>query len=372
MGCFLGCFRIKDDDSRRCHLFSKLYSWKKRDLVLDRNQYTSIVSCEDRGISSEKAKREILEENFDGDDSICEKLRQEAKFLKSCGAILETPIEIRNASVEQSVASDPCCIKLNWDQQLEKNDDLPIVDPETLIFEEEKLKSCERDKNNDTTKKMVRFEELNHSVVEKINAAALEISPQTENQIQPYGSESPYPTPLNLVDGMQTPGTIYPQNSENFRTGRIRAQFVYPVPDLSQKSFEMNVLCEDRENTQKVPPASLKKELRPPLPRVETKNNMDFRKEPSHSDKSPDEDRPIVGAAAAHWNDEEPSRISPKQWDGNGIPNSTTKYKEDQKVSWHATPFEVRLEKALSDEKVYPPRKLEGRLVEEDEDECRE
>ncbi|KAJ4873751.1 Uncharacterized protein Rs2_44527 [Raphanus sativus] len=73
-------------------------------------------------------------------------------------------------------------------------------------------------------------------------------------------------------------------------------------------------------------------------------------------------DRPIIGMVAAHWNEKEQSQISPKWWDGNGIPNSTNKYKEDQKVSWHATPFEERLEKALSEEGgqgLIPPRKLE-------------
>ncbi|RID66728.1 hypothetical protein BRARA_D01846 [Brassica rapa] len=73
-------------------------------------------------------------------------------------------------------------------------------------------------------------------------------------------------------------------------------------------------------------------------------------------------DRPIIGTAAAHWNEKEQSQISPKWWDGNGIPNSTNKYKEDQKVSWHVTSFEERLEKALSEEGgqgFTPSRKLE-------------
>ncbi|XP_062213234.1 protein JASON-like isoform X2 [Phragmites australis] len=67
---------------------------------------------------------------------------------------------------------------------------------------------------------------------------------------------------------------------------------------------------------------------------------------------SSDEDRPIIGMVAAHWKDKEPENFTPKWWDGNGIPNSTNKYKEDQKVSWHAMPFEERLEKALSEEKL--------------------
>ncbi|XP_020587721.1 protein JASON-like isoform X2 [Phalaenopsis equestris] len=355
MGCFLGCFRIKDDGSRKCHVLSKFYSWKRRDLVLDRNQYSSMVLSEERGSPTGKAEQVFIQESFDGDDSVNEKLRQEAKFLKTCGAILETPIEIRQASVQQSAASDPHSIKINWDQQLEKTDNLPAKDPETLIFKEDTLESCKYEENNDEMRKIVRFEELNHSVAGKINSSGLDISPQTEDGIQPHGSESPYPTPLNLLDEMQTPGTIYPPKWEKFNH-RIRAQFVYPVPALSQSSY---ALCEDREKTQKAQPSSLDKELRPPLPKDGKKNMI----EPSHSDKSPDEDGPIIIAAAASSNDEELSRISPKQWDGNGIPNSTTKYKEDQRVSWHATPFEVRLEKALWDERVYPPRKLDGGLV---------
>uniref|UniRef100_A0A0D9ZDV7 Protein JASON-like n=1 Tax=Oryza glumipatula TaxID=40148 RepID=A0A0D9ZDV7_9ORYZ len=101
---------------------------------------------------------------------------------------------------------------------------------------------------------------------------------------------------------------------------------------------------------------SLSQWLKPPNPKKV------FRDEPltsdrSHSAKSSEEDRPIIGLVAAHWRDTEPDTFTPKWWDGNGIPNSTNKYKEDQKVSWHATPFEERLEKALSDEKLLSQRK---------------
>ncbi|XP_071703823.1 protein JASON-like [Rutidosis leptorrhynchoides] len=83
-------------------------------------------------------------------------------------------------------------------------------------------------------------------------------------------------------------------------------------------------------------------------------------------------DRPIIGMVGAHWNDDE----QPKLWDGNGIPNTTCKYKEDQKVSWHATPFEERLEKALSEDKFTGDRKQIGKVplppIDLDEkDECK-
>lgn len=71
---------------------------------------------------------------------------------------------------------------------------------------------------------------------------------------------------------------------------------------------------------------------------------LDFGKTPG--------DRPILGTVAAHWNADE----TPKLWGGNGIPNTTTKYKEDLKVSWHATPFEQRLDKALLEDQSIPKR----------------
>jgi hypothetical protein len=36
---------------------------------------------------------------------------------------------------------------------------------------------------------------------------------------------------------------------------------------------------------------------------------------------------------AAHWKDKEPVNCTPKWFDGNGIPNSTNKYKEVKSAS---------------------------------------
>ncbi|XP_062209450.1 protein JASON-like [Phragmites australis] len=100
---------------------------------------------------------------------------------------------------------------------------------------------------------------------------------------------------------------------------------------------------------------SLSQWLKPPNPKKPFRDEA-LTGDRSQSAKSTDEDRPIIGMVAAHWKDKEPENFAPKWWDGNGIPNSTNKYKEDQKVSWHATPFEERLEKALSEEKFLSER----------------
>ncbi|XP_062223990.1 protein JASON-like isoform X2 [Phragmites australis] len=74
-------------------------------------------------------------------------------------------------------------------------------------------------------------------------------------------------------------------------------------------------------------------------------------------------DVPIFPAFGFNWDNDNPTPVLPKAWDGNGIPNTTTKYKEDQKVSWHATPFEERLLKVLSDEKPQHGRNISGKLI---------
>ncbi|WMV38726.1 hypothetical protein MTR67_032111 [Solanum verrucosum] len=213
---------------------------------------------------------------------------------------------------------------------------------------------------------------------------------------------SPYPTPLKLSDEMQTPGTVFPTYIDDIAYGkapRIRSQYVYPVlnpvdraPQLKDLSDEDSYSIENSnsrlwssnmtESGERPNEASFSSELvTPGLRKASADNdskveaslsswlkpssiNQDMGKQHTssgcgnnaHYGRTPG-DRPILGLVAAHWKDDEDSRISPKWWDGNGIPNSTNKYKEDQKVSWHATPFEERLEKALSEESSIPHRK---------------
>ncbi|XP_061349690.1 protein JASON-like [Gastrolobium bilobum] len=200
---------------------------------------------------------------------------------------------------------------------------------------------------------------------------------------------SPYPTPMKLSDEMQTPGTVRPATLENLPKGksRVQSQFgysVYKVEDVSQTkipaeedieaerdSRKLSESVEQSQNSTSTPEKGLKKMsyeneskveeslsswLKPASVILEERNKRmeiaytQIRKTPA--------DRPIIGMVAAHWNEDEDSHVPPpKWWDGNGIPNSTTKYKEDQKVNWHATPFEERLEKALSEESFTSQRK---------------
>lgn len=181
---------------------------------------------------------------------------------------------------------------------------------------------------------------------------------------------SPYPTPLKLMDEMQSPGTVYPAKLENFAGGknaRIRSQYVYPVLNPIENSSQWNALKKEFDTNQPDHPGEsfdqcrkasceatktptrnfednadgIEQNQKNPMPVTESlsdwlkpvtsndiKNRRTISNRKSYSGKSTDDDRPIVGSVAAHWNDDKPSHISPMSWDGNGIPNSTNKYKE--------------------------------------------
>ncbi|PKI77281.1 hypothetical protein CRG98_002226 [Punica granatum] len=220
----------------------------------------------------------------------------------------------------------------------------------------------------------------------------LKISETPGHQIA--SRNSPHPTPLKLSDEMQTPGTVFPVSAETNGKARIRSQYVYSVLNPVQNASQLKALKEDQfhnnqfsdelrdsvdqpeENAMvkqemQFKEASVGKELKveaslsawlKPPTRQQDERRTQFYRTPG--------DRPIIGLVATHWSEADCADNLPKGWDGNGIPNSTTKYKEDQKVSWHATPFEERLEKALSEESSLSQRKnLNGTPIAFDESE---
>ncbi|XP_057534606.1 uncharacterized protein LOC130812964 isoform X2 [Amaranthus tricolor] len=57
---------------------------------------------------------------------------------------------------------------------------------------------------------------------------------------------------------------------------------------------------------------------------------------------------PLVGTVVVDWNSRTPVDDTGSVSSFNGIPNTTSKYREDKTVNWHSTPFETRLERALN------------------------
>ncbi|KAL2556399.1 hypothetical protein Fot_01138 [Forsythia ovata] len=63
--------------------------------------------------------------------------------------------------------------------------------------------------------------------------------------------------------------------------------------------------------------------------------------------RNPDE-MPIIGTVGTYWNNSGSAKHSGSASSYKGIPNTTSKYREDKRVNWHSTPFETRLERALN------------------------
>ncbi|KAK9146195.1 hypothetical protein Sjap_006098 [Stephania japonica] len=64
---------------------------------------------------------------------------------------------------------------------------------------------------------------------------------------------------------------------------------------------------------------------------------------------SPDE-KPILGTVGSYWSHTGQTTNSSSSGSScvGGIPNTTSKYREDKRVNWYSTPFEARLERALT------------------------
>ncbi|XP_057956362.1 protein JASON isoform X3 [Malania oleifera] len=476
MGCLFGCFRIKDDHRPRPHLVSEPVHPKAREAVITSNRLSTLfLSGENQDSPCKDKENSSLGSPLARTDD--KGLKDEAKFLKACGTLLETPAEIRKAyknsegsptpdrdsdpSKFPSWLPDTCMKKLQLDQQSDNIHTPAKQSGERVMLSsssEDTPSSCVSDGQNMgwiapgsckasgaksvnmTVKlhaeqsddfstsstlhgssgvdihckyKSVHFECESSTPFLSLRSSSSEFVGEQSKKAELSGNRSvsnpsPYSTPLNLTDEMQTPGTVFPANleiKENGKNARIRSQYVYsvlnPVENLSQwkvlkeedsNSYELSGQLRDSLEQPKIATsksekreretsdmeelkveASLSTWLKPP-PSIRDDKNRNCG---GRSCKSPNFgktpcDRPILGTVATHWNEEDLSHITTKWWDGNGIPNSTNKYKEDQKVSWHATPFEERLEKALSEESLISQRRHGGTppLVFDENEEC--
>ncbi|KAI3778631.1 hypothetical protein L2E82_08012 [Cichorium intybus] len=411
MGCFFSCFRVRDDPRPQINpvfqpisavtivwfrnqgfqtnliVFNSwfLFSFFQEPLdSLASNNLWSVLVPEAEDVDQLQGKNGGY--GATGSPVSDDGLRAEAKFLKACGTLPQTPDEIRNSKKftdSQPQSGNMEATFHSWlpntttEKPLEKQPDqvhLPIK-----LFEEwenesdssqhspNSFKTGKCTNSNCTTSsegcmvidpvketqtlntsisytpmvastlcktKSVRFEgesdtssSSSKSKLEKINDQNLKKPSGTpcDQSVKP----SPYPTPLKLTNDMQTPGTVFPSsvyNKESGKNPRIRLQYVHSGVDPEIFSL-----------------------LEPPIEEMLNSDKLEECFE--HDDKE-------TPQSQIHWNNNNGDKIS--WWDGNGIPNTTNKYKEDQKVSWHATPFEERLEKALSDDKFITERKQIG------------
>ncbi|XP_031099009.1 protein JASON-like isoform X2 [Ipomoea triloba] len=418
MGCFFSCFRLGGSGSgsgdppttphrSRYQLVSQPEAavpsnWCNLSSLFISDEKEDHYGLEAKGVGKQDIGTPELELDVT-------ELKNQAKFLKACGTLQEAPAEIQKLSKE---CEDPSALKPDQPltpskicKEVMEGAHSSVLTPSSYMDNGEK--SIGSSTINGCVSRNTPSIEINankaqgytvSSVSPAIPPSSTHINKSVRFELESYptmsaktfssrlaslkSQHSPYPTPLKLTDEMQTPGTVFPSYVNNVANGknpRVRYQYVVSTSNLELKELmdedstsillprdmgeslehpnETNlnsemVLRETVANKELELEASLSSLLNPSLNQVDS--NLHF-VESVHYGRTPG-DRPILGTVAADWYDHDTSHISPKWWNGNGIPNTTTKYKEDQKVSWHATPFEERLEKALSDETLVSQR----------------
>ncbi|KAL5101433.1 hypothetical protein RYX36_005760 [Vicia faba] len=361
------------------------------DAVISENRLCSLLSKEEKGDSARNAADEVS-------------LNDEAKFLLACGAIAGTPPEIRKTSAKLKV-SPPCESNSHTSrfhswlpntsvEKLQLDVDSFEHTPSSFVFKAQDTQNDSPDyvegswtrspqtayktrKNEAWTgteaqkkNKSVRFESEDDLVSYQSPPVDGHLQKNKSPDSQMTSNRSPYPTPLKLSGKLQTPGTVYPASLDELCDGkhRVRSQFVYtnsnagenllltklleaqgfnPEHDSSKLGVEQDHKLE----------ASLSSWLEPAS--IITEEGNGEMESAADFEILQSADTPSIGAVPAELNEDEDSHlVSPKSHEVHGIPNTTKKYKEDQTVKWHATPFEERLAKALSEEKHLSRRKL--------------
>ncbi|GER54026.1 NAD(P)-binding Rossmann-fold superfamily protein [Striga asiatica] len=355
MGCFFGCFRSRDS------ILKPIDPPTEPVVSGSKNALSSLFECDDEPIG----KGEEGQKSLGPGELDMKVLKEEANLLKACGTLPETPVEIRKAlekweSKSDSLGDSPSsCITEGWNPRRGMKNVITSLDmPVTGSYSESSAVSQQvLTPDAECKAKPVRFECDSES-----SAYSSKGSSEFRNRpCKQFGSAnntsvpkpSPYTTPLKLSDEVQTPCTNFSDKINMFGCQKEDDVMLTPVAESAAKQITVGKETKIE--------ASLSDWLKPVShnngANIEkfgrgSREKVNFRKTPG--------DRPILGMVAAHWNEDETPQVPPKWFDGNGIPNSTNKYKEDQKVSWHATPFEERLEKALSEETFISKRKPIG------------
>ncbi|XP_042413027.1 uncharacterized protein LOC122002058 isoform X3 [Zingiber officinale] len=415
MKCLLRCFRPEGGEVRRKnHLVSNSIPFANRadqDSLVPKRQLGTFFldhECPPNQVQTPSSKDNAPQ------DSLLRELKHEAAFLKNCGALLQTPAEFHKTSGATNEAptgddissnftskiSDTLNLEILWDEKHELSRDL-VQDQQNICLSQS---DCIRCHTPDISPSRYESHIQPQASVCSSFPIPFKVTKEMETRATVYptnlgnfatgkgtknGNQHAYPIAnprenlrckLLIADSLELCQSYVSDSSEKMQQKpsltvpeelSITPELVSPSNDRRQNDHD--VIYTDKHvagkttNNLETPYTNNRdmKALVPACPEQVVSQWLkssiaigvcNETKENSYSTKSSDADRPILGLVAAHWKDEAPEHRSPKQWDGNGIPNSTNKYKEDQRVSWHVTPFEERLEKALSDENFFPNR----------------
>ncbi|XP_047329350.1 uncharacterized protein LOC124932725 [Impatiens glandulifera] len=371
MGCFTACFGISKDDKKK-----KKKKTKTKQKVLSRDQRCGIqrpLQPVEQSLIPEKQEKE--------EDELSNKKRVtfDTKVKTHC------PISIRESTISLDLIEiaikddepDNNLLNPTISQPLPKLGSFPPNHRYMNCTEssDEEEEEEEADLNDGSDNDVVSS--LEHVWCEEIPVASMELrTDEVEDSCSTKLSVAPVHTVLNNSNPLE-------KSSE----WKVAKSQVTTSTQLNHDGLNSKDAAESMEEINSVD-ASLSNWLVTPL-RLEM--NSSEQKEEEGSSKNPMwsrriEDRPILGVLtveeelnkySSSASSRSPSRSSPGNempmigtFSGNywsklesnidkkksspgsvssfkGIPNTTSKYREDKKVNWHSTPFQKRLDRAL-------------------------
>ncbi|GER29664.1 N-(5'-phosphoribosyl)anthranilate isomerase [Striga asiatica] len=349
MGCFLGCFGGKKDQRRRRRRLSRGSPQRQRNRVENVHHDKTVLSIKETVTISEQPIKETV--------TISE---QPAKELQNKTEAVEqrSPSSSPSPSpkkrvtfnsdittyehvpVHDSIESLPEC-----PENIEKEKEVPVdeeVESKPIFTRDRSVNSVLNPVENTAQWKVVKS---------KGTTNLLRPPPQKENCELPCVSLSSEPTFKNKTEQSRKNGNREVAAVDASLSNWLSSPEVTPPKKKTSDFggfFETSIsgktnLSEGRNSVRSfedrpILGALTVEELR----QISATNSP--RKSPS---RSPDE-MPIIGSVGTYWNDSS----SKKQSDysssfNNGIPNTSSKYREDKRVNWNSMPFEARLESAL-------------------------
>lgn len=362
MSCFFGCFRVKDSGAN-------LDTSSEPAAPRSKHALSSLFQCDDDSLREGEEGQNRLPGEIDVREP-----KDENKFSKSFGTPLETPVKIRKAlekredvsaqnGAQKSLKLDSWLPNASIEKQCDESS-IPVKSCEAWVARSGSLldspSSCMTDGHNGgISSSLVHRSDMKNAVTPLITLGSEIQSKQSKNDSVRF----------HYASDRSAISSISSEQSGSAGAHSVTKPSPYPNPEkLAKGEMEDEDSASNDEDELKPTPGSdlsVREEMSDegsltswfkPISAKQDGSNKQFSSISSQVRKPP-ADRPILGMVAAHWNDDEAPSDPPKWWDGNGIPNSTNKYKEDQKVSWHATPFEERLEKALSEESLISQKK---------------
>uniref|UniRef100_A0A0E0CG89 Protein JASON n=1 Tax=Oryza meridionalis TaxID=40149 RepID=A0A0E0CG89_9ORYZ len=363
MGCFLSCFRGAGSDP----------SGGLRDPLVRESRIGEAFLDDETKVEASGT--------LDGDrgngGSVDEELMREANYLKSCGAIGETPPEMlegSNQTTEEETNGELKGAAVSEENLSEGGD---MQTPGTLnTAYKESLRSGKRARTNKQfiypvlrpIENKLQWMELRDD-----SSPVLLFNPPKRRYLSTDCSAKPQESITNTMATQTERITSASFSFHDITAGQDQGVI---SPEEYKSENDSRKLLDDADQL-KYNPDSERKGVaslscwlnKPPSSAGGSQSDTEGKVVKQRCyENSVFIDLPIFTASGLNWDNDKPTPVLPKVWDGNGIPNTTTKYKEDQKVSWHATPFEERLMKVLSDEKPHHQRKISGKLIQLDEE----